>query len=304
MKPLSFLVPCVWGAVAALSPLTYAKAAPVAAKAAAAAPAPSLSQEEVGRRAITGILREWPIDSLKPYFEEGAFEALTKENLDGFRGQIAWLPRFIGDSMVVFMTGTEIPDSAGRTAFFREYRFANESSKRAPLMLVHLYFADSTAPRILGAYNKVFDDDTRNRIADAQVWETPAGKIDVHSISYMEFPSGLLPIVRVFDEDTTELDSVRATEKASPVAREAIARGFLDQIQKAKPGAKLIPRFGVSLLRRDPHRGYTQIPIALFPSSYGGKEDTAFAPASRPAGAKAVKPTPAKAKSPVKKTKK
>jgi hypothetical protein len=247
----------------------------------------SLTQTEVGIRAIQGILRESPIDSIARFFDEGALENLTAENLSGFRGQISWLPRFIGDSLEVLMTGSEVPDSAGRTAFFREYRFANEANKRAPLMVVHLYFSDSTSTKVLGAYNKTFDDDTRNRIGNAEIWETPAGKIDVHSVTYIEINGKVLPIIRVFDEDTLELDSARAVGKAAPAAREALARGYLEQIRKAQPGLPLMYRVGVSLIRRDPHRGYQQLPVVLSPASYGGPEDPEAAPVKPKAKKKA-----------------
>jgi hypothetical protein len=189
--------------------------------------------------------------------------------MKGFREQIGWLSRFIGDSLDVLMTGTQVLDSTGKTAFYREYRFSAESNKRAPLIVVHLFFDDSTSLKIAGAYNKTFDNDTKNRIADAQIWHTPTGDIDIHSISYMEFDQGILPIIRVYDDsDTTALDSARADAKGSPIVREVIARGFLDKIKAAKPTAHQIDRFGVAFIRMDPLRGYTQFTFALSPEAY------------------------------------
>jgi hypothetical protein len=234
-----------------------------------ASAAPALTPDQVGIRAIQAILREQPMDSLFRFFDDSVRANLTPENID----QISWLPRFIGDTLELFMTGTQIMDSTGRTAFFREYRFANESNRRAPLMIVHLFFADSTSPLIAGAYNKVFDNDTKNRIADAQVWKTPQGEIDVHSVSYVEFQEGVLPVMRVYDDfDTTSFDSAYAVAKAAPIIREAIARGFVKTIQAAKPGTKVVDRFGVAFIRQDPRRGYTQYSFALSPEEYLPKD--------------------------------
>lgn len=264
-------------------------------------PEPTLTQEDVGRRALTGILRGVPADSLKHYFEDSVRASLNDENLKGFAGQLTWLSRFIGDSLDQFMTGTQVMDSAGRTAFFREYRFATETNRRAPLIVMHLYFKDSNSLEIAGAYNKSFESDTRNRIADAQVWNTPAGDIDVHSVSYVEFTAGILPIVRVHDEaDTTTLDSALAAAKGGPIAREAIAREYLTAIKNAKPGATLINRFGVAFIRKDPRYGYGQLSFALAPESYGGASDAELKQDSVKAAAK-KKAAPAKKKTGAKK---
>jgi hypothetical protein len=261
------------------------------------AKAPVLTQDEVARRAITGILRDLPIDSLLRYFEDSVKASVTPENMKGFKDQIGWLPQFIGDSLDLFMTGTQVLDSTGRKAFFREYRFAAESNKRAPLIIVHLFFEDSTSPLIAGAYNKNFDNDTKNRIADAQVWPSPTGDLDVHSVAYVEFEQGILPVIRIYDADTTTFDSTLAANKGGPAVKEAIKRGYLAQIKAAKPGAKFLDRFGIAFIRRDPREGYGQYTFALEPRAYGAV----------PESEKAEKPkaAPAKAKTaPAKKTKK
>ena len=261
------------------------KPAPVKAK------VPVLTQDEVGRLAITGILRDLPVDSILRYFEDSVKASVTPEAMKGFKGQIGWLPQFIGDSLDLFMTGTQRLDSNGRTAFFREYRFAAETNKRAPLIIVHLFFEDSISPLIAGAYNKNFDSDTKNRVADAQVWSTPSGDIDVHSIAYVEFDQGILPVIRIYDEgDTTTFDSTLAAAKGGPAVKEAIARGFLAQIKAAKPNATFIDRFGVAFIRRDPREGYAQHTFALEPRAYGAvpeSEKKALKPKTTPAKSKA-----------------
>ncbi|MCD6023125.1 MAG: hypothetical protein K0Q91_41 [Fibrobacteria bacterium] len=260
-------------------------------------PEPTLTQEDVGRRALTGILRGVPTDSLKHYFEDSVRASLNDENLKGFAEQVTWLSRFIGDSLDQFMTGTQVVDSTGRTAFFREYRFATETNRRAPLIVMHLYFKDSTSLEIAGAYNKTFEGDTRNRIADAQVWNTPAGDIDVHSVSYVEFSTGILPVIRVHDEaDTTTLDSALAAAKGGPIVREAIARGHLAAIKAAKPGATFLNRFGVAFIRKDPRYGYGQLSFALAPESYGGASDAELEKKKAAAKPTSKKAAPAKKK--------
>jgi hypothetical protein len=262
--------------------------------------APVLTQDEVSIRAIQGILRELPVDSLRGYFGDSVQSSLTEENIKGFREQIGWLPRFIGDSVELFMTGTQQMDSAGRMAFFREYRFANESNKRAPLMLVHLFYQDSTSTKIDGAYNKLFDGDTKNRIADAQVWNTPNGDVDVHSVSYLEFEKGILPVIRVYDDfDTTSFDSLYTVVKGAPIIREAIARGFLAKIKAAKPGAPMMDAFGIAFLRKDPARGYMQYSFSLKTEEYDPAGAAKKASAKKPAAKKPT--TPPKKSTPKKK---
>jgi hypothetical protein len=252
-----------------------------------APPKPVFTQDQAARLAITGILRDMPLDSIKPYFDDSVRANVTPENIKGFREQIGWLPQFIGDSLDLFMTGTQVVDSSGRTAFFREYRFAAESSKRAPLIIIHLYFDDSISPYIAGAYNKNFDNDTKNRIADAQVWQTPSGEVDVHSVSYVEFSEGVLPVLRIYDEgDTTTLDSALAAAKGGPAVREAIARGYLKQIKAAKPNAKHIDRFGVAFIRRNPREGYGQYTFALAPESYRDASEASKPTSGKAGGAK------------------
>jgi hypothetical protein len=278
--------------------LSAAKKAPAPAK----PPEPVLTQEDVGRRALTGILRGLPADSLHRYFDDSVRASLNEENLKGFSEQINWLSRFIGDSLDQFMTGTQVLDSTGRTGFFREYRFATETNRRAPLVVMHLYFEDSTSLQIAGAYNKTFDGDTRNRIADGGIWKTPSGDFDVHSVSYVEFNSGILPVIRLYDDgDTATIDSARAAAKGGPAVREAIARGHLAAMKAAKPGVTFMNRFGVAFIRKDPRLGYVQLSFALAPESYGEKSDAELEKASKAPVKKSTAPAKKKTTAPKKK---
>jgi hypothetical protein len=240
-----------------------------------------LTPEQVGRRAIQGILREEPVDSLARYFEDSVRTQLTPENLEGYRGQIGWLPRFIGDSLDLLVAGTEVLDSTGRTGYFREYRFAAETAKRAPLMVMHVMFADSLTPEISGVFNKVFDNDTKNRLINAELWEIAGDTIDVHSVSYLEFKDGLLPLVRIYDADTTTLDSVRFLAKGAPVVREAIRRGYLKKVRDEAKGRPVIDRVAVALIRMDNRRGYNQYTYALSPGEYTLASDLKSRPAQK-----------------------
>ena len=262
------------------------KEAPVDAVSLPAAPATikGMLPEQVGRRVIQSILREEPVDSISLYFDDSVRVQLTPANLDGFRGQIGWLPKFIGDSLDLLVQGTEDLDSTGKTGYFREYRFAAESNKRAPLMVVHVMFEDSLSPEVTGIFNKTFDNDTKNRLINAEIWETPEGTIDVHSVSYLEFKDGILPLVRIYDADTTTLDSASFVAKGAPVVREAIRRGYLKQVRDAAKARNVIERVGVSLVRMDTRRGYNQFTYALEPAEY------TLASGKKPAPAKKAAP--------------
>ena len=116
-----------------------------------------LSQEETGKKLIQEIIH---VDSasISAYFEDSVKTRLTKETLTAIQSQITWLSKLIGDTVEQLMTGTRIDTAHHDTTFFREYRLAMESNKRSPLIVIHLWFANSTTDKAAGAFVKSFLD--------------------------------------------------------------------------------------------------------------------------------------------------
>jgi hypothetical protein len=233
-----------------------------------------MSQEEAGENLILGILHG-DSASAAPYLEEESRPRLNLETLKIIQSQINWLSRFIGDALEQFMTGTRI-DSTGKVkAFFREYRLASESNKRSPLILIHVWFKDSTTNEASGIFVKTFLDASEKRIANEQTWEINGKPIDVNAIVMVNAKTGSLLAIEVFDDDTTKMDTALALRKGVPIIRKAIAEGFLEKVKQAAPGGILMEDIGVAFLRKEPHFGFAKVKYGFKAKDYESKPDTA-----------------------------
>lgn len=227
-----------------------------------------LSQEQAGIEAVHAILTG-ELDSIAPRFEEEVRPDLTRERAKILRSQISWLYDLIGGEFEQFMSGrTRFPDST--PAYFREYRMANETNERAPLLLVHLLFADSVTPYVAGAQVKNFLSSGRETpVSGEQQWDIGDESIEVHSVKVVETDQGGMLAVMYFDTDPAPLDSKEeVARRGLPVAREAHARGLLDSARAVMKGRGVTNDIGVGFIRNDPEQGHLQIKIGFPPEEY------------------------------------
>jgi hypothetical protein len=226
------------------------------------------NQFEVGARIIYEILYGDTASTLK-YFEDSVAPNLTKETFEAIRSQFSWLPRMIGDNLEQLMAGPVLDSTDKPIAYFREYRMANESNRRAPLLVIHVWFADSTTMKAAGAFVKSFLDSDK-RIGNEEVWKTQNGdSIEIFSVTMVEFKEAMLMALNVYDDDTVAINRERALKKAIPIVKEAIARGMPKKAAaELKEGQKLMDEIGVNFIRRDPRLGFTHYKFAIAPKQY------------------------------------
>jgi hypothetical protein len=226
-----------------------------------------MSQEERGKN-LAWALMSGDSGIIASYFDDSVKANLTKDKIKKIQSQITWLSKLIGDSLDQFMTGMH-RDSLGRDRmFFREYRLGTEINKRAPLIVIHVLYKDSTTTLSAGVFVKTFLEDSEKRLASDLTWTINGKKVDVHSVTLIHLQPGDILAVKVFDDDTTTLDSATIKRKGIPIAREAVAQGFLVKAKAAVQGKTLLPAIGVAFLRKDPHLGYSQFKYGIAQEEY------------------------------------
>jgi hypothetical protein len=265
---------------------------------------PPLSQTDVGRKLIFSLLGANP-DSVAANLEDSLRSQVTAEAVQGLRSQISWLYDILGGDFVEFFKGTRTFDDSS-TAFYREYQMANAYNDRAPILLVQVFFADSLADKAMGIQVKSFLGNDK-QITGPEIWKVEGKDVDIHSVIVVDAPEGPMLAVRLFDEDTAVLDRERVGRVATPVIREAIARGYLDSV-RVTSGKEPQSTIGTVFIRKDANQGFIHARVAFRPEEYapggldnpgepssGGKEG-AKAPAKTPAKKPAAKKAPAKPK--------
>ncbi len=275
----------------------------VAAAAAFAQPMPSavaptvsfhekMPPTEAGARLIQAFIAGDAPGKIAPYFEEEVHPKLTPETIDGFRSEISWASDVLGDAMALFASGSR-PLPSGGNEYYREYRFAFENDQKHPVLLVQVTYGDSLTNKASGVFVKNFVADGRERkIGEGRAWQVDGRKVDVHSLALIEFEPGFLLAVKVEDTDTASIETREAALPFSaPIAREAVARGWLDSARAAmgtrpKP---LLDEVGVLFMRVDPRLGYTHFRHTVTPEEYAPaakKAEGAKAPAGKQAETK------------------
>ena len=255
-----------------------------------------LTQEEIGIRLIHEIIHG-DTESTSKYFEDSVKANLTQKTLESIRGQITWLSKLIGDTLEQLTTGVQTAQN-GEKAFFREYRLANESNKRSPLIVVHVWFQDSTAARAAGAFVKTYLEDSEKRLDGEQTWKIGGKNVDVNSLALIDFKEGGMLAVKVYDDDdTAALDSNRVNAKGIPIVKEAIARGFLTKAKTELHDKKLLESVGVAFIRKSLHIGYTQYKFGISSKYFQAEWDSVNGPTPPPAPKTMTTPkTPTKKK--------
>ena len=251
------------------------------AAAAPAIPAQKISQEEAGKRLIHEILYGDSV-SIAPYFEDSVATSLTKQTLGAIQGQINWLSRMIGDSLEQLTSGTHTDTAHHETSFFREYRLANESNKRSPMLVVHLWFKDSVTNQAAGAFVKNFLENSEKKLDGEHTWEVEGKNVDINSIVLITFEPGSMLAIKVYDDDTTALDSLVSRRKAVPIIRKAIAEGWMEKAKAELHGGTLLPDAGVAFIRMDPRYGYTQYKYGVLARYFTEKPGPVTAPPGKP----------------------
>ena len=221
-----------------------------------------LSPAQAGARLVQAIIAGDPPEQIAPFFEESLGPSVTVEAIQGLRQQLTWMSDVLGDALQVFAQGSR-PHEGGLRIHFREYRFANEMDKRHPLAVAQVMFSDSLTNKASGIFIKSFlRESGERRLSDGQVWKVGPRALQVHSIGVMELNSVFVLFVRVEDSDTTNLATREAAlPYTAPIAREAVAQGWLDSARaiigdSPKP---LIDEVGVLFIRVDPGHGYVHI---------------------------------------------
>jgi hypothetical protein len=241
------------------------------------APVPATTYEaglppaQAGARLIQAFIAGDRPAQIAPFFDDAVAPSLTDEAVADFQSQLTWMSDILGDALQVFAEGHRtLPD--GTPEYDREYRFANESDRRHPLILVQAQYSDSLTNKATGIFIKTFVPDQRERkLSEAQAWKIGERIVDVQSVSLLEFPSGFLLFVRVEDGDTASLDTREAAlPHSAPVAREAVARGWIDSAraslgEESKP---LLEEIGVLFMRVDPKLGYTHFRHTVLQEEY------------------------------------
>jgi len=229
-------------------------------------------QMERGKNLIWALM-SGDSDIVASYFEDSVKVNLTKDKIQKIQSQMTWLSKLIGDSLDQLMTGYHRDSTGHKTLFFREYRLANESNKRAPLIVIHVLYKDSTTTLSSGVFVKTFLEDSEKRLASDLTWKVNGKTIDVNTVTVIHLKAGDILAIKVYDDDTTALDSATIRRKGVPIIREAIAQGFLEKTKAQLAGKPLLNGIGVAFIRRDPRFGYTQFKYGLAPKDYETKEE-------------------------------
>lgn len=264
------------------------KAAGPVSPAASAAP----TQESVAKEFIHHLLTG-DRDSVAALFEESVRPHVTPNVVEGLRSQFKWLYDFVGGDFEEFDSGRL--DTA---TYYREYRMSNEINKRSPLVLIKALFPDSITPVLVDAQVKSFVAGDEKQIAGEQVWSLEGRAYDLHSIITVRTPEGYLLAVRFYDPDTADLSRESIARLGIPLARELLARDYMDSARAALPGVSLLPDVGVVFIRNDKREGYEQVQMSFRPADLG-LPDSASARAPDTARAKVpAKKPPAKSSRP------
>jgi len=253
-------------------------------------PPDPLTQDYVSMKFIYALLAG-QTDTLKTLFAPDVRPYVTEELTERLRSQFNWLYGMIGGDFEQFLTG-------GRdSAFFREYRLANESSDRSPLIVIQVVFPDSVKTELIGAQVKNFLGGNEKRLGEAQTWKIDGQDFDIHSVILAHLDTVSVLAIQFFDEskDTLSMESVKRI--GVPLIKEAIARGFVDSARTKLGASKLADRVGVVFIRHDKRDGFGHYRIGYAPEDFGGFPD-AKAPGKK---SKAPKAAPAKKKTPAKK---
>jgi hypothetical protein len=296
------------GLLSGLAPLSFAAPAEKAKKAAPAVPVPvpvaarapdsALSQSDAGRLLILGVLSRDP-EAIKPYLVDSLRTEVTPEVIDALRSQISWLYDMLGGDFREFMRGTRTFEDGARV-YYREYQMANVSDNRAPILVVQVLFPDSTVPQAVGLQVKSFLG-SEKLISGAKTWKIEGREIDIHSMVLAENAEGKFLAILLHDPDTAALERERIGRIATPLIREAIARGYLDTAKAANDGVEVQKTVGTVFMRRDPNAGFIHARVAFRPEEYtAGGLEKALAPADS-AMPKAAPKAKAKAKAKPKK---
>src|SRR5690606_9923129 len=153
-----------------------------------------------------------------------------------------WLYGMIGGDFVELFTG------GTDSMFFREYRLANETNDRSPLVVVHVVFRDSTSPTLVAAQVKNFLGGNEKRLAGAQTWKIGKQNFDIHSIVVVPVDSGSVMAIQFYDESRDTLSQELVNRIGIPIIREALARGYRDSAVVALENPPLLDRIGVAFI--------------------------------------------------------
>lgn len=231
-------------------------------------PPDPLTQDYVARKFIYSLLAG-QIDTLKPLFEEEVRPYITEQLVERMRSQVSWLYGMIGGDFVQLFTG------GTDSMFFREYRLANETNDRSPLVVVHVVFRDSTTPTLMAAQVKNFLGGNEKRIAGAQTWKIGNQKFDIHSLVVVPVDSGSVMAIQFYDDSQDTLSQEMVNRIGIPIIREALARGYLDSARAVVENPPLVDRIGVAFIRKDKRQGLMYARIGFAPEDYKLPADSA-----------------------------
>lgn len=236
-------------------------------------PQAPMSQEMRGEN-LAWALMSGDSTIVASYFDDSVKANLSKKTIVKIQSQITWLSKLIGDSLEQFMTGMHLDSTGHERMFFREYRLANEINKRAPLIVIHVLYKDSTTTLSSGVFVKTFLEDSEKRLASDLTWNVNGKKVEVYAVTLIEFQKGDMLAIKVYDDDTSKVDKTKLTQKSVPIVREAIAQGFLGKAKSQLNGKPLLDGIGVAFIRKDPHFGFVQVKFGVGPEDYGLKKDS------------------------------
>lgn len=258
------------GAVAALALAAAFAAAgnPPAADASAKTADTARTQKEASIEFIRHLLLDQR-DSAAALFEDTLRHYVTDELVKRYRSQFKWLYDFIGGDFVQFHSG------GTDSFFFREYRLANETNKRFPLIVVQTVFRDSTDPTMVGGNVKNFLGSGEKNIAGAQTWTVDGRELDLHGIVLAETPRGPILALQLYDESTGPATNEAYGRTGIALVREALARGYMDSAYaRLDSGQTLGADVGVVFIRKDPEVGFIHTKIGFGPESYAPVDST------------------------------
>jgi hypothetical protein len=278
---LAIFVALLIPACAAKKPVPETLAAPEPDTASLAVAPPFESTQEYASLKFIYTLLAGNLDSLRVMLDEELRPQLTPEAMEYMRSQFKWFYDFVRGDFELFMSGPL--DSS----FFREYRLANESNKRYPLIVVRLEFPDSVSQVVIGAQVKNFLGGNEKRVTGEHSWTVGDKTYDLHSIIVATIDSGSIMAIQYYEDDTATVNQEFVSQRALPLIREALARGFRDSALAVNEGKPMTDDIGVVFIRRDPRGGMVHIKVGFRPEDFGGYPET---------GKRAEKPKATKAK--------
>jgi hypothetical protein len=249
-------------------------------------PPTPLTQEYVSQKFIYSLLAG-QLDTLKALFAPDVREYVTEPVMERLRSQFNWFYGIIGGEFEEFF------NSQQDSSFFREYRLANESNDRSPLIVIQVVFPDSAQTELIGAQVKNFLGGNEKRLAGEQTWTIKGQNYDLHSIILAQLDTGSVMAIQFYDESPDTLSREMVSRIGVPLIKEAFARGYVDSARAVLEGKQLLDRVGVVFIRRDKREGMLHARIGFGPEDYG-----VFPDASKP---KKAKTTSKKKKAPAKK---